>query len=78
MKYAIHDILKCKMPDFAVIDSSEKGLILAGIPKDIDKQAAKILGMEWKNVDYLRLIEESFQEKVNKEKKVDTILNVIN
>lgn len=78
MKYAVHDILKCKLPEFAVIDSSEKGMILAGIPKDIDKQAAKLLGMEWKNVDHLRLVEESFLEKPEKEKKTDEIPNVIN
>lgn len=78
LKYAVHDILKCKLPEFAVIDSSEKGIILAGIPKDIDKQAAKLLGMEWKNVDYLKLIEESFLEKAEKEKKDDAIPNVIN
>ena len=78
MKYTVHDILKCKLPEFAVIDASEKGVILAGMPKDIDKQAAKLLGIEWKNVDYLKLIEESFLEKVEKEKKEDTIPNVLN
>ena len=76
MKYSIHDILKCKMPEFAVIDSSEKGFILAGIPKDLDKQAAKLLGLEWKNIDYLRLVEESFLEEQIKEKKEETIPNV--
>jgi len=78
MKYTVHDILKCKLPEFAVIDASEKGVILAGMPKDIDKQAAKLLGIEWKNIDYLKLIEESFLEKVEKEKKEDTIPNVLN
>ena len=78
MKYAVHDILKCKMPEFAVIDSSEKGFILAGIPKDLDKRAAKLLGLEGKNIDYLKLVEESFLEEQIKEKTVETIPNVVN
>ncbi len=60
IKYSIHDILKCKMPQFAVIDASEKGVILAGLPLDMDKQAAKLLGKDPKSVQYLRLIEQSF------------------
>lgn len=79
IKYSIHDILKCKLPDFAIIDHSEKGLILAGIPKDLDKQAAKLLGLDWKNVDYLKLVESSFLEtQAKEEKKEETIPNVIN
>ncbi|MCU0642288.1 MAG: DUF362 domain-containing protein [archaeon] len=58
LKYSIHDITQCKSPDFAIIDASEKGAILAGLPLDMDKQAAKLIGMEWKNVGYLRLAEE--------------------
>ncbi len=75
LKYSVHDILKCKMPDFAIIDSSEKGVILAGLPQDVDKQAAKLLGIEWKDVGYLRLVEETFLEKT-KEEKVDEIPNI--
>lgn len=63
IKYSIHDILKCKMPNLAVADASDKGSILVGQPMEIDKQAAKVLGMDWKSVQHLRLIEESFQEK---------------
>ena len=60
IKYAIHDILKCKMPDFAVIDASENGQIIAGLPIDADKKAAPLLGMEWNKVKHLRLADESF------------------
>lgn len=69
IKYSIHDVLKCKMPDFAVIDASEKGMILAGLPIEADKQAAKLLGIEWKTIGYLRIINESFaeEEKLKKE-----------
>lgn len=63
IKYSIHDILTCKLPDFTVVDSSEFGSILAGLPLEIDKQSAKLLGKEWKEVPYLRLIEQSFSEE---------------
>lgn len=62
MKYAIHDILKCKMPEFAIIDASENGVILAGKPLDMDKQAAGLLGKSWNEVSYLRLIDENFSD----------------
>lgn len=71
MKYSIHDILKCKMPEFAVIDSSEKGVILAGVPQEVDKQAAKLIGVDWKEVGHIRLVEENF---INiKEKKEEPL-----
>ncbi len=66
IKYSIHDILKCKLPSFAVIDASQQGQILAGLPLEIDKQAAKILGKEWKSISHLRLIDESFSAKMQK------------
>ncbi|MDO8459494.1 MAG: DUF362 domain-containing protein [Nanoarchaeota archaeon] len=59
IKYSINDIIQCKMPDFAIIDASSKGLILAGLPLDIDKQAAKILDKDWKSIPYISLIEEN-------------------
>jgi uncharacterized protein (DUF362 family) len=64
IKYSIHDILKCKMPDFAVVDASANGIIMAGLPFDIDKQAAKVLGKDWQRVPYLNLLHEqvSMQE----------------
>ncbi|MBM3232983.1 DUF362 domain-containing protein [Candidatus Pacearchaeota archaeon] len=62
LKYAVHDILRCKMPDFTVIDASEQGTILAGFPLDMDKQAAKLVGKEWKDIQYLRFIDENFSQ----------------
>ncbi len=84
IKYSIHDVLKCKVPDFAIMDSSEKGVILAGLPQETDKQAAKLLGMEWKNVPHLKLVEEMFladairKEKQEKKEQEEAILNVVN
>lgn len=70
LKYSIYDIIQCKMPEFVIMDASEKGSILAGMPLEIDKQAAKLLGQDWKNVPYLRLIEERIsQEETLKEKR---------
>jgi uncharacterized protein (DUF362 family) len=66
IKYAIHDILKCKMPNLAVIDASNKEMILAGQPLEMDKQAAKLLGKQNTEVPYLRLIEDSFKPKAEK------------
>lgn len=63
IKYAIHDITKCKMPDFSIIDASEQGRILAGLPLEMDKQSAKLVGFDWKNIPYLKLIEESISEE---------------
>lgn len=60
MKYAVHDILKCKLPQLAVVDASDKGLILAGRPYEIDQQAAKVLGIDWRSVGYLKLLSDSF------------------
>jgi uncharacterized protein (DUF362 family) len=69
MKFSIHDILKCKMPDLAVIDASEQGSILAGVPLDMDFQSAKLLGKDAKAIQHLRLISQSFPEKPLKEEK---------
>jgi uncharacterized protein (DUF362 family) len=60
IKFSIHDSLKCKMPNLAIIDASQKGLILAGVPLDVDKKAASLLGKDWKAVPYLRLVDEAF------------------
>ncbi|MBU0760705.1 MAG: DUF362 domain-containing protein [Nanoarchaeota archaeon] len=67
IKYSIHDIVKCKFPDFAVVDASSQGVILAGLPLEIDKQAAKLLGKNWKEIPYLKMIEESLTEKEEKD-----------
>src|SRR3989344_890021 len=71
IKYQLHDIITVKMPEFALIDAKEKGFILAGQPLEIDKQAAKLLGMDWHNIGYLRMIDETLNEinaKVEAEK----------
>lgn len=57
--YSIHDVIRCKMPDFALIDASDKGFILAGKPLETDRQAAKILGIDSRAVKHLKLVEES-------------------
>ena len=60
IKYSIHDILHCKMPNFAVVDASTFGYILAGLPLDIDKQAVRFFNRDWKSVAHLKLLSESF------------------
>lgn len=69
IKYSIHDILKCKMPNFAIIDASKKSQILAGLPLEIDKQAAKLLDKEWRSISHIRLIDESFSKELEKKHK---------
>jgi len=71
-KFQVHDILKCKMPELAIIDASEQGFLLVGQPLEMDKQAAKSLGLNWQNIQHLRLIEESFSPK---KKAVDNLIN---
>jgi uncharacterized protein (DUF362 family) len=73
IKYAIHDILKCKMPNLAVIDASGKGMVLAGQCLEMDKQAAKLLGKQNTEVPYLRLIEDSFKPKAEKNKEIEIV-----
>jgi uncharacterized protein (DUF362 family) len=68
IKYSVFDILKCKMPEFAVIDSSEKGVILAGLPIEVDKQAARLLNLDWRYISYLRMVEEGFLDESSEEK----------
>ncbi|MBU0907288.1 MAG: DUF362 domain-containing protein [Nanoarchaeota archaeon] len=73
MRYSVHDIIKCKIPDFAIVDAAEQNVILAGLPLEIDKQAAKLLGKEWKEVPYLRLIDESLSEKKDRNEDIDYV-----
>lgn len=63
VKYTIHDILLCKMPEFAIIDASEKGVILAGVALDMDLAAAKLLGKDEKSIAHLKLVKESIPDK---------------
>jgi len=69
----IHDILKCKMPNFAIIDASEKELIIAGQPLEMDKQAAKALGVNWEETKHLKLIHDSFSERKSDE-EIDNLI----
>ncbi|MBX4212246.1 DUF362 domain-containing protein [Candidatus Pacearchaeota archaeon] len=64
LKYAVHDILRCKMPSLGIIDASSQGMIIAGQPLEIDKQAAKALGKDWKGVGYIRLVDDSFAHQL--------------
>jgi uncharacterized protein (DUF362 family) len=59
IKYAIHDIVRCKIPDASLIDASDYGVLLAGKPLELDKQAARIVGKDWRTIQHLRLIDES-------------------
>lgn len=59
MAYSLHDIAVCKMPDFTLIDASQKGFLIAGKALDADKEAAKLVAKDPKSMAYLRLIEET-------------------
>jgi uncharacterized protein (DUF362 family) len=65
--YSIHDINLCKTPDFTIIDASEQGHILAGQALEMDKQASKLLNLDWKSIQHLRLIDESQPRDFKKE-----------
>lgn len=65
MKYRIHDIIACKMPEFALIDASAQGAIIAGKPLESDKQAARALGLS--TVSHLKLLEESIAARAPQE-----------
>ncbi len=62
IKFAINDIVKCKLPEFTVVDASEKGVLLAGLPFEIDKQSARLLGKKWEDISYLRLISKELEK----------------
>ena len=71
LKYQVHDIVMCKMPELALIDASQQGVILAGKPLDMDKQAARLLGLDEGSVGYLRMIEETLASQIVKEQSVE-------
>lgn len=54
----IHDLTRCKAPVLTVIDASEQGYILSGVPLEMDKQAAKLIGRDWQTIPYLKLLDE--------------------
>lgn len=63
IKFAIHDIIKCKMPNLSIVDASQKGFLIAGQPLDVDKQAAVLLVKDWKAVPYVKLMDEALTVK---------------
>lgn len=73
-KFSVHDINLCKMPNLAIIDASEKGAILAGKPLDTDKQAVRLLGHDWTNVEFIRLIDERMALMPSLSESVDQII----
>jgi uncharacterized protein (DUF362 family) len=77
LKYQIHDILKCKMPDLAVIDAGESGFLIIGKPLDMDKQAAKLFSLDWNEIAHLRLVDESFSQVPKKDDAVDNLIEKI-
>ena len=71
MKYQLHDIALCKIPNLGVIDGSAQQVILAGQPIEIDKQMAKVLGLDAKAVGHLRMLEETLVQIKEKEAERD-------
>lgn len=69
IRYSVYDILRCKMPQLAIIDASSKGVLLAGKPIEMDKQAAKILGINWKDVPYLKIVAQGFSDEEEEKKE---------
>ncbi len=71
IEYAIHDILVCKFPNYAICDASivqleheingyakEMDVLLAGKPLEVDKKGSLLLGYDWKKVPHLILADE--------------------
>ena len=67
MKYQLHDIALCKIPNLGVIDGSSQQIMMAGQPIEIDKQMAKVLGLDAKAVGHLRMLEETLLQIQEKE-----------
>ncbi len=83
IEYSIHDILVCKMPDYAICDASialleheingypkEMNLLLAGNPLEVDKKGALLLGYDWKRVPHLALADELERNESGKIQKI--------
>lgn len=73
IKYAVHDILRCETPKLAIVDASSKELILAGVPLEMDKQMAKLLGKDWRGISHLALLNEKFDVE---QKPAEELINV--
>ena len=74
MKYVIHDIVRCKMPDVAIIDASEQGFILTGHPLEIDKQAVKLLNKDARSIQHINLINDSHLQDLEREERKRTAM----
>jgi uncharacterized protein (DUF362 family) len=83
IEYSIHDILVCRMPDYAICDASialleheingypkEMNLLLAGNPLEVDKKGALLLGYDWKRVPHLVLADELEKNEAGKIQKI--------
>lgn len=75
-KYQVHDINLCKLPNFAILELRDKGVLLAGHPLEMDKQAAKLLGMDWRSIGYLRMLDETFASIAEKQELSNKTENV--
>jgi uncharacterized protein (DUF362 family) len=65
VKYSLHDLLQCKMPNFALVDASDYGHIIAGQPLEVDKQSAKLAGKT--SLSYISLVEDTLRPKMESE-----------
>ncbi len=63
MKYSVHDINMAKLPNFSVIDASQKGLIFAGLPIHVDKRAAHAIDLDWKGISHIKLLDSNLSEE---------------
>jgi uncharacterized protein (DUF362 family) len=73
IRYSIHDIIRCKAPEFSILDASEKGRLIAGQPLEVDKQAVALLGKSWRDVSHLRLLDETLSIREEKNKMEDIL-----
>lgn len=71
IKYQVHDIAVAHMPHLAVIDASAQGKLLVGRPLDMDKQAAQLLAVDQGSTGYIRMIEETLQARVQRERAAE-------
>ncbi len=69
--YSVHDIIACKMPEFSIIDASENGVILVGKPLEMDRQAAKLVGLNWNDIKHLRMIDDALGENNKKAEELE-------
>jgi uncharacterized protein (DUF362 family) len=73
LKYRLHDIIVCKLPDFALVDAHEKNVLLAGHALEMDKQGAKLLGLDWKAIAYLRMVDETLESRKKEEENKEEV-----